>query len=118
MRHLRIFALLVLAAAASAQDKPKAELKSDVYRCVAGPREQCASDLWYADLVRLKALQAKYAAPKDMQDMMLGMQVRLQQQIPPGFTWDDAKKRFVEQKPTATVATQPPTAIPAPDVKK
>jgi len=86
-------------ALASCNSRPK-------YTCVAGPGEQCASDLWYADWQRLKAYQDKYKAPQEEQDRMVGLATRLQQQVPPGYDWDPKKERFV-LKPVLSAPSAP-----------
>ena len=92
----------------------KADKKDDTYKCVAGPDEQCASDLWFADYQKLLALNKKYTAPQDIQDMMVGLKMRLSQQIPAGYGWDDGKKRFVKLNPT----TPPAPAAKTPEKEK
>lgn len=98
---LILTAFLVLAACSSKSAKAQ-------YKCVAGPDEQCASDLWYADWARLKGLQDKYKPPQPVADEMVGLATRLQQQVPPGYSWDVGKERFVRT----------PVPPPPPEVKK
>lgn len=89
-----------------AQSKPKpGSTAAKPYSCVAGENEKCASDLWFKDYTRLRALQAKYSPPPDMADQMRGMADRLQSQVPAGYSWDDTRQRFV--KPAPAVAAQP-----------
>jgi hypothetical protein len=76
------------------------------YACVAGPDEKCASDLWFSDYTKLMALVKKYTPPQEIQDEMAGMRLRLSQQIPAGYGWDDGKKRFVK------LPAPPPTPTP------
>jgi hypothetical protein len=125
-----VLAILVFSgfglAQTTAKEKPTPTPKEKPYTCVAGPHEICASDLWYADYLRLEALTKKYAAPQDVQDMMNGMTLRLQQQIPQGYHWDSQKKRFVESQAAPTVTTKPANPEykpplpqpPQPDAKK
>lgn len=98
---------LLLSSAVAQEAKPSKNSKPSVYKCVAGPDEKCASDLWMADYEKLIALQKKYAAPQDVIDMMSGLRMRLSQQVPAGFGWDDEKKRFVK----LPEAPKPPEAV-------
>lgn len=86
---------------------------SKPYSCVAGPGEECASDLWYADYLKWRDLTDKYKAPQEVQDQINGMALRLNQQIPPGFQWSEVKQRFVKSPPA-----QAPTNTPVPAEKK
>lgn len=82
------------------------------YHCVAGPSEQCASDLWIAEYREWKAFQRKYAPPQAETDRIQGMLDRMRGEIPQGMQWDDAKLRFVKAPPQP--ATPPAIAQPAP----
>jgi len=72
---------------------------ASAYSCVAGANEQCASDLWMADYRQLKAIQARYQAPHDVQITIQGLASTLQASIPQGYTWDEKKERFVKLPP-------------------
>lgn len=105
-----VHAVLFLACAANFAGAQKATPKPEPkkYSCVAGPNEQCASDLWFADYQRLKALQEKYSAPPDVRDLMVGIATRLNQQIPTGYRWDEAKTRFIKiEEPKAETKKEP-----------
>lgn len=117
-RNLLYLLILATATAAAAQGKPKPKPSTDPqtviaayasaveaeghkkpYSCVAGPGEECASDLWYADYMKWHATQLKYSVPKDVQDLQNGRAQRLNSEIPPGYEWSDAKQRFVKKAP-------------------
>lgn len=109
-----IFAFAALAQDAKPQfskitklEVKQASVKELKYVCFAGPDEVCASDLWVADYDRLRVLQKKYSPPQDVADQMAGMAQRLAQQIPPGYQWDDAKRRYVKIKPVIPSQPQP-----------
>ena len=104
---------LLLGSNAIAENKKAKPAPKAGYSCVAGPDEICASDLWYAEYKKLKALQEKYSAPQDVQDMMSGMNMRLAKQIPAGYGWDEGKQRFVNLQPTP----KPPATPVAPEKK-
>jgi hypothetical protein len=82
------------------------------YNCVAGPNEVCASDQFYGDMQRLKALNKEVTAKQNSApirewreaiDLSNGMAQRLNAQIIEenklGFKWDDSKGRFVKMTP-------------------
>lgn len=112
MKRNLLYLLILATAAAFAKDKPKTDA-SKPYSCVAGPGEECASDLWYADYLKWRDLTDKYKAPQEVQDQINGMALRLNQQIPPGFQWSEVKQRFVKSPPP-----QAPTNTPVPAEKK
>ena len=117
MRKLAMYALFSVAVMVWAKDKKQDPPKN--YSCVAGPGEQCASDLWIADYQKLKAFQEKYKAPQDIVDQMNGLAMRLNQSIPPGFMWDEAKQRFVKKpEPPKPVSAEPEKPKTAPEPAK
>jgi hypothetical protein len=90
------------------------------------------SDIFYADYVRWKALQAEVAkdlqspallAIQNKQDQLNGLTQRLAGQVQtlaqqhPGFTFDDAKVRLVKATPPPADA-KPAAPAPAPPAKK
>lgn len=106
-----LLSLVVFGVACSKQSsKPSAEVK---YTCVAGQNEQCASDLWYADYLKWKAIYDKYKMPTEEADKANGMAVRLNQQIPLGYEWSDPKQRFVKKVMGLPAPQLQPTAPPA-----
>jgi hypothetical protein len=116
-------ALFILASAlAVAQQKPKPAPAEKPYACVAGPDEQCASDLWFADYTKMvelrKQAQEAYAksGAQEKFDLANGIDQRLGGQVPPGFRWDAEKKRFVKIASPAALA--PPASTKSPEVKK
>lgn len=64
--------------------------------CVAGQNEQCPDA---GDWGVLKTFQDKYKAPKDEQDRVNGLWMRLQQTPPDGFHWDGTKMLYVKNPP-------------------
>jgi hypothetical protein len=119
MRKILCFAVLCFSLLATAQQKPA---PSKPYSCVAGPDELCMSDIFYADYVRWKALQAEVAkdlqspallAIQNKQDQLNGMTQRLAGQVQtltqqhPGFTFDDEKVRLVKAPPAKEPAPAP-----------
>ena len=64
--------------------------------CVAGQNEQCPDA---GDWGTLKTFQDKYKAPKDEQDRVNGLWMRLQQTPPDGFHWDGTKMLYVKNPP-------------------
>ena len=106
-----ITVLLLLSSLGFAQ---KSTTKAEKYTCVAGPDEQCASDLWYADYLKYEVLTKKYAPPQDIVDQMQGMQDRLIKSVPAGYTWDATKKRFVKIPVAQVSQQQQPAPVPQP----
>lgn len=88
--------MVLLTGSLLAQKPAAKKVESPKYSCVAGPEEVCASDLWYADYMKWKALQAKYAVPQEVADQLRGMAIRLSESVPAGMRWDEAKQRFVK----------------------
>lgn len=119
MKNLFCLLLILAASVAVAQKSPSKPKTEKPYTCVAGPDEQCASDLWYADYQELKALIAKYQIPPELakkyqmpqavQDQVRGWSERLASAYP-GYQWNEAKQRF-------TKLPTPQAAVPAPEKK-
>lgn len=92
-----VICLLLTALIASAQTKKlaKADAPAKETKCIAGVNELCASDKFYSEYARFKALQAKYGPPPDVQLIMRGITADLQDEInlesKNGFTWDEKK---------------------------
>lgn len=107
MNRIVLCFLLFATTLSFTQDKPKAKpTAAKPYTCVAGPDEVCASDLWYADYLKFKALGAKYVIPQeilkkyqmpqDVQDQIKGWGLRLASAAPKGFDWSEEKQRWVK----------------------
>lgn len=95
MKKLAPMLLLLLLVGCNQVSTSTSKPSSPDYKCVAGLDEQCASDLWYTDYQKLRGLQKQYNAPQEVADQMSGLAMRLNQQMPPGFNWDEGKQRFV-----------------------
>ncbi|MGA7591755.1 MAG: hypothetical protein WB523_02420 [Candidatus Sulfotelmatobacter sp.] len=98
-----IFALLVVAVAAPGgylAYKHGRTPQAAPYSCkAASPDEQCPSSEWHSDYERVMKFQEKYKPPKPPQaeaDEMAGVTQRLISQVPPGYTFDAKKERFVK----------------------
>lgn len=99
--------------------------------CVSGPTVQCPSPEFLKDfdhlqdinnlvheiqsapiseISKLKPVQP--AGIQDYLDLSTGISMRLRQQIPPGFQWDQDKKEFVRMAPAAPQPV-PPAPVPA-----
>lgn len=119
---VQVIAALVLGVSLTAVGYFLVRKSNPAYNCIAGPDEQCASDLFYADYERWKSLQAEVTAGQstsamralqEKSDQFNGMTQRLTAQIPQGYQWDVKKLRFVKAPaPPPPVGSAPPTAVP------
>lgn len=102
MKKIIVLVLSLASLYSYAQQKPKAPQQKETekpYTCVAGPDEQCPSDLWWAEYQKYRVLEKKYTPPQEVADQMSGMALRLAKQIPDGFIVSDEKKRWVKKSP-------------------
>lgn len=124
MKNLILIVLALTTVAAFAQQKPQPK-SSKPYTCVAGPDEKCASDLWYAEYQKLRALVAKYQIPpelakkyqmpQDVQDQVNGWATRLAREVPAGYQWNEEKQRYTKiPTPQAAAPENKPPQSPAP----
>lgn len=72
--------------------------------CVASATVQCPTQQFLSDVKTMKGLQkdietqeksSVFLAVQRKKDQLMGMSIRLRQQIPTGFDWDDNKGEFV-----------------------
>jgi hypothetical protein len=84
--------VLLLATSLLAETKPQ-KTTTPKYECKPTADEQCPSAEDYATL---KTFIDKYRAPQSEQDRIIGLQMRLQQNAPPGYHWDGQKLLYVK----------------------
>lgn len=83
--------------------------------CVPATDEACPTDAWYADYERLRSLNdaitrdqqsPAWRVMQDKVDQSAGIATRLRSQIPQGFDWSVAKKRFVRLPATPSTPSK------------
>lgn len=88
--------------------------------CVASQLVECPTAEFLASVKRLKELQAdiavrekskEFLAIQRESDELSGMGMRLQKQVPEGFSYDDGKAEFV-RRPLAPLPQLPPATKP------